>query len=77
MESEPLLEKAISVLAQNDRGDHTVPAKDLYPHQWLWDSCFISIGLRYYDLVRAQQELLSLLKCQWSNGMLRSEEHHV
>ena len=70
MESEPLLEKAISVLAQNDRGDHTVPAKDLYPHQWLWDSCFISIGLRHYDLVRAQQELLSLLKGQWSNGML-------
>lgn len=70
MNSESLIGKAIEVLSQNDRGDHTVPAKDLYPHQWLWDSCFIAIGLRHYDIVRAQQELLSLLKGQWSNGMM-------
>ncbi len=65
-----LLEEAQKVLKQNDRGSHTVPAGELYPHQWLWDSCFIAIGLRHLDIKRAQTELISLLRGQWSNGML-------
>lgn len=65
-----LLEDATGVLKQNDRGDYTMPAGELYPHQWLWDSCFTAIGLRHVDLERAQKELLSLLRGQWSNGML-------
>src|SRR4051812_18957204 len=62
--------EAKKVLKQNDRGSHTVPAGDLYPHQWLWDSCFIAIGLRHLDVERAQSEVLSLLRGQWTNGML-------
>jgi hypothetical protein len=65
-----LLERAAVVLEQNRRGDYTMPAGDLYPHQWLWDSCFTAIGLRHIDLGRAQAEVLSLLRGQWSNGML-------
>lgn len=65
-----LIDKAREVLKQNDRGTHTVPAEDLYPHQWLWDSCFIAIGLRHVNIERAQTELESLLRGQWSNGML-------
>lgn len=65
-----LIEKSIAVLADNDRGDFTVPAHGLYPHQWLWDSCFIAIGMRHYDVERAQTEVVSLLRGQWSNGML-------
>jgi hypothetical protein len=65
-----LLEKAKHVLKNNDRRLWTVPASDLYPHQWLWDSCFISIGLRHLDIERAKTELISLLRGQWSNGML-------
>jgi hypothetical protein len=65
-----LFDAAKSVLAQNDRGDYTVPGARLYPHQWLWDSCFISIGYRHYDLERAKAEIYSLLSGQWSNGML-------
>ncbi len=64
-----LLEKAKNVLKRNDRGDYTVPAGDLYPHQWLWDSCFTAIGLRHLDTERAQKEILSLLRGQWTNGM--------
>lgn len=68
---ETLLEQAQTVLKNNDRqGQFTVPAADLYPHQWLWDSCFIACGLRHLDVLRAQAEVLSLLKGQWSNGML-------
>lgn len=61
---------AQTVLEMNDKGGHTVPAPDLYPHQWLWDSCFIAIGQRHYDVDRAQTEILSLLGGQWNNGML-------
>lgn len=65
-----LLKKAAAVLRANDRGTWTVPAPNLYPHQWLWDSCFIAIGLRHLNVERAQVELTSLLRGQWSNGML-------
>lgn len=70
MDKDKLLEEAKVVLKLNDRGNYSVPAADLYPHQWLWDSCFIAIGLRHLDLERAQAELISLLRGQWSNGML-------
>lgn len=65
-----LIEQAIAVLKQNDRGLYTAPADHLYPHQWLWDSCFIAIGQRHYDVERAKMELLSLFRGQWTNGML-------
>ncbi len=65
-----LLEQAKTVLQQNDTGNYTVPAQGLYPHQWLWDSCFIAIGLRHLDVDRAKTEILSLLRGQWHNGML-------
>lgn len=65
-----LIDVCKQVLADNQYGDYTVPAGGLYPHQWLWDSCFTSIGLANYDVPRAQKELISLLRGQWSNGML-------
>jgi hypothetical protein len=65
-----LATQAQDVLNRNDRGHYTMPARDLYPHQWLWDSCFIAIGQRHYDVERAKMEILSLLRGQWSNGML-------
>ncbi len=70
MEESQLLEEARKVLAKNDRGKWTVPHENLYPHQWLWDSCFIAIGLRQLDIDRAQTEIKSLLRGQWSTGML-------
>jgi len=65
-----IADKAQAVLAKNDRGLYTIPAARLYPHQWLWDSCFIAIGQRHYDVERAKMEILSLLRGQWSNGMI-------
>lgn len=61
---------AKQVLNYNDHGTFTIPAHGLYPHQWLWDSCFIAIGLRNYDVERAQIEIMSLLRGQWHNGMV-------
>ncbi len=65
-----LFEQTKAVLEMNDRGNYTQPAHGLYPHQWLWDSCFIAIGLRHLDVERAKMELASLLRGQWHNGML-------
>lgn len=70
LEPEALLGAATDTLKINDLGSWTQPAPGLYPHQWLWDSCFVAIGLRHIDIKRAQQELRSLLRGQWSNGML-------
>lgn len=58
------------VLQANDRGTHTVPSPGLYPHQWLWDSCFAAIGWSHINPERAKQELLSLVHGQWHNGMI-------
>jgi hypothetical protein len=69
-ETPELLAAAKDILKKNDRGLYTVPAEDLYPHQWLWDSCFIAIGQRHYDVERAKIEILSLLRGQWENGMV-------
>lgn len=67
---DPILAQATEVLQMNDRGTYTAPAHDLYPHQWLWDSCFIAIGLRHMDVERAKTEILSMLRGQWANGMV-------
>ncbi|HEY1646069.1 MAG TPA: hypothetical protein VGF75_06960, partial [Candidatus Saccharimonadales bacterium] len=64
--------QALEVLKLNDRGTYTVPHGDLYPHQWLWDSCFIAIGQSNFDVHRAQVEIRSLFRGQWANGMMPS-----
>lgn len=68
--ADDLLEQAKTVLEMNDRGTYTQPAQGTYPHQWLWDSCFIAIGRRHLDVERAKTEIMSLLRGQWHNGML-------
>src|SRR5665213_1066473 len=63
-----LIVKAQRVLEKNFQGSHTVPSAGLYPHQVLWDSCFVAIGKSHYDPQRAKHEVISLLDAQWSNG---------
>lgn len=65
-----LFTQAKAVLEMNDRGSYTQPGHELYPHQWLWDSCFIAIGWRHIDIERAKDEIRSLLRGQWHNGMI-------
>jgi hypothetical protein len=69
-QQQALINGAKGVLAGNAHVGHTIPAEGIYPHQWLWDSCFIAIGLSHYDVPRAQQELRSLIRGQWHNGMI-------
>lgn len=65
-----LSEHCEAVLRKNDKGTHTVPSPNLYPHQWLWDSAFAAIGWAHIDIERGQQEIFSILHGQWHNGML-------
>jgi hypothetical protein len=67
-----LTQKAIDILAQNDRGDFTIPTKGLYPYQWNWDSAFVALGIATYDTHRAWAEVTSLLAGQWPDGMIPS-----
>src|ERR1700745_2072981 len=57
---EDLVHDAQAVLARNSRGDWPCPSVALYPHQWLWDSCFTAIGIARYDAPRAAGELRAL-----------------
>ncbi len=65
-----LAERARHVLDDNRRDGWTCPEPDFYPHQWLWDSCFIAIGLATFDADRAADELRAVFRGQWANGML-------
>jgi len=65
-----LVKEAKDVLHKNWTGSFTVPSVNLYPHQWSWDSAFITIGYSHYNQNRAQQELSRLISGQWSNGMI-------
>jgi glycogen debranching enzyme len=65
-----MLQEALNVLNKNSLNQSTKPAGGLYPHQWFWDSCFIAIGLRWNDINRSKQEIKTLLKGQWENGMI-------
>lgn len=69
-ESEELRERAIDVLERNAANGYVAPARGLYAHQHLWDSCFIAIGQRHYDVDAAMAGLRRLLEAQWSNGMV-------
>jgi glycogen debranching enzyme len=61
---------AARVLDANWTGTATVPSPGLYPHQWSWDSCFVSLGLARHRPERARIELLSVFRGQWATGLV-------
>lgn len=65
-----LWQAAARVLDANWTGGATVPSPGLYPHQWSWDSAFVSMGLARHRHDRAEDELLSLFRGQWADGLL-------
>ena len=66
--SAELWNSAVGVLETNWSGDHMVPSRRLYPHQWSWDAAFIAIGLAYVNPTRAWRDLRSLFEAQWPDG---------
>ncbi len=70
MIQQEMTSRAQAVLRLNDTGEFTKPSLHQYPHQWNWDSAFIALGLAHFDLPRAFTEIRSLLRAQWSDGMV-------
>ncbi len=83
MGQQRLEQKALALLlhnrrtAQTDGHTHTFtcPSPQIYPWQWLWDSCFHAWVLRWLDPRQAQGELLSLLSAQWPDGRVPNMAH--
>lgn len=65
-----LVDRALEVLHRNSIGGATAPSRELYPHQWSWDSACVAIGYARSDQERAETELRSLFAGQWRNGLL-------
>ena len=70
------MKTAAEVLRGNDRGGFTVPSGSLYPYQWLWDAAFIALGWSTIDKTRAWDELDSIVRGQWPDGMLPHVVYH-
>lgn len=73
-------ERAREVLRANSAGAWTKPSPTQYPHQWNWDSGFISLGWSTFDVDRAMLEIESLLRGRWVDGMvphLRYDPHYL
>jgi hypothetical protein len=52
-------------------GGHTVPNVDVYPHQWLWDSCFHAlVWAELGEPARAVAELTAALADQADDGFV-------
>jgi glycogen debranching enzyme len=61
---------AQETLNGNWRDGFTVPSARLYPFQWNWDAGFSGLGFAYFDPARAYEEIRSMFRGQWSNGMV-------
>ncbi len=65
-----LEKEAIKILQNNWRDGFSIPCEGLYPFQWKWDSGFIAIGLAYFNISKAKEEITTLLDAQWENGCI-------
>src|SRR5579871_2290750 len=65
-----LVSAAQQILLGNYTGKWTRPSATQYPHQWNWDSAFISLGWATFDWDRACQEIESMLTARWREGMV-------
>jgi hypothetical protein len=71
------IESARAILLGNDRGGYCVPTARLYPFQWNWDSAFVAMGWSTFDEARGWQEIESLLRGQWEDGLIPQIVFHA
>lgn len=69
-----LHEKVETLMRENRREtngyQYTIPSPELYPFQWLWDSCFHAIILAHFDLPVAKAELRAAFSRTLPDGIL-------
>ena len=65
------INEAKKILIGNRKDGYTLPTNNkLYPAQWNWDSGFIALGYSYFNLKFALEEIKTLLRGQWKDGMI-------
>ena len=72
-----IVDDARAILRGNDRGGYCVPTARLYPFQWNWHFTFVAMGWGTFDEARAWQEITSLLKGQWEDGLIPQIVFHA
>jgi Glycosyl hydrolase family 63 C-terminal domain len=72
VKDDPVKSAALHVLESAWRADlgYCLPNADVYPHMWLWDSCFHSIAWSSFQDERSVIELTSAMAKQFANGFL-------
>jgi glycogen debranching enzyme len=74
--AERLLHRNRRTLRKNGKDYHfTCPDDIMYQGQWLWDSCFHVMALRWFDPDFAKNELRSLVSGQWPDGRIPNMVH--
>ncbi|MDL4774276.1 MULTISPECIES: MGH1-like glycoside hydrolase domain-containing protein [Thermomonosporaceae] len=55
----------------DERRGHTYPNTAVFPHQWMWDSCFAAICWHHFgEHARARRELAGVLSAQFADGFV-------
>ena len=68
---EDFIKSAKKVLLGNKKKGYTLPTNNkLYPAQWNWDSGFIALGYSHFKLKYALDEIKTLIRGQWKDGMI-------
>ena len=67
---EVLQRNTITVTVNGKPCERSIPSRDYYVHQWLWDSAGVAMGVVHIDEENAFNELLSLIVGQWTNGLI-------
>jgi len=62
--------RAVLEQAWDDARGYCYPNRSVYPHQWLWDSCFHAIAWAALGDARGLAELRSALSGQLDNGFV-------
>lgn len=67
-----LRDAALALLEKHwdDERGYCVPNPGVYPHLWLWDSCFHAVAWAHLDDDRAQRELAAVLQGRLAGGMV-------
>ena len=68
---EDFIKLAKKVLLGNKKKGYTLPTNNkLYPAQWNWDSGFIALGYSHFKFKYALDEIKTLIRGQWKDGMI-------
>ena len=71
---ERIKSQARNQLEQNWTGEYYAPHLDgAFPDNFLWDTCFVAMGLAEDEPMLAATQMVQLMRYQWPNGMIANQ----